>query len=284
MTSAIAEEELDRYFSSKDHTKSHPEDAERHSLSDEEYNEEEKSGPAYIPNDGEGSDDEDLLDHSNARMSTTTTSTYTLPSTLFDANTGPKGVIADAHAFEKARKKSFRRTLMNMTYNALPKQKSSSTKASNSPDQSGSEGDHDEEEFMRKWRENRLQELQSGVASQRRASPSKRRYGSLDDVDANGYLDAVEKLPSDTIVVVCIYDPESLVSTHVEQSLATLARRYSMTRFIKLHQEIADMDHVGVPAILAYKGGDVFSTIVNIAPELREVEELELLLQQNHVL
>jgi hypothetical protein len=34
-----------------------------------------------------------------------------------------------------------------------------------------------------------------------------RVWGTFDDVDANGYLDAVEKVPDDAIVVVCIYDP-----------------------------------------------------------------------------
>lgn len=35
-------------------------------------------------------------------------------------------------------------------------------------------------------------------------------------------------------------------------------------RFVKLHHEIAEMDHIQAPAILAYRGGDVFTTIVDI--------------------
>ena len=42
----------------------------------------------------------------------------------------------------------------------------------------------------------------------RRQSPSQRTYGSLVTVDPAGYLDAVEKVPTYTTVVVFIYDDE----------------------------------------------------------------------------
>ncbi len=42
----------------------------------------------------------------------------------------------------------------------------------------------------------------------RRHSPSQRKYGNLVAVDPAGYLDAVEKVPADTTVVVFIYDDE----------------------------------------------------------------------------
>lgn len=50
----------------------------------------------------------------------------------------------------------------------------------------------------------------------------------------------------------------------MEECLVTIARRQPSTRFIKLHQEIAEMNHIQAPALLAYRGGDVFATIVNI--------------------
>ena len=59
---------------------------------------------------------------------------------------------------------------------------------------------------MRKWRESRMQKLQS--QNMRRSSPRRRVYGTVDAVDAAGYLDAIEKVTSDTVVVVCVYDPE----------------------------------------------------------------------------
>jgi hypothetical protein len=50
--------------------------------------------------------------------------------------------------------------------------------------------------------------------------------------------------------------------------LTTIARKHSTTRFVKLHHEIAEMDHVNAPALLAYRGGDVFTSIIDIPRQL----------------
>ena len=75
---------------------------------------------------------------------------------------------------------------------------------------SGSESSEDEDEFMRSWREKRMQELQAQGRDirNRRLSPSKRSWGRLTSVDPIGYLDAIEKVPNDTVVVVLISDDE----------------------------------------------------------------------------
>lgn len=53
-------------------------------------------------------------------------------------------------------------------------------------------------------------------------------------------------------------------SAIVEECLVTIARRQPTTRFVKLHHEIAEMDHITAPALLAYRGGEVFTTITDI--------------------
>jgi hypothetical protein len=55
--------------------------------------------------------------------------------------------------------------------------------------------------------------------------------------------------------------PQSNASAAVEESLAILAQKHITTRFVKLDQEIAEMEHVAVPAILAYRAGEVFATL-----------------------
>jgi hypothetical protein len=218
--STLAQEEADRLFSHEEHYTSHPEDRLHHdgtsSHSSHSYNQK-NSDDYYVTSEKDNNDDEDTLHSMTTTTTTTTTATYRLPTTHFNANTGPKGVISDAQSFNRAKKSSFRNTLAaftNGTHSALS-YSSRSLKASDSnkenrlADNSDSElGASDEEDFMRQWRENRLKELTStGSAAQRRQSPSKRVWGTFDDVDANGYLDAVEKVPGDAIVVVCIYDP-----------------------------------------------------------------------------
>lgn len=66
--------------------------------------------------------------------------------------------------------------------------------------------DSSDEEVMAEWRKNRLAELKASGTINRRSTPSKRTYGSLEDVDADGYLDAIEKVGTDTVVVVVVYD------------------------------------------------------------------------------
>jgi hypothetical protein len=222
---------------------------------------------------------------------TSRTSTYTIPNTRFDANTGPKGVIADAQAFERARKSNFRKSFVSGTSVANRSHYSSksvtdaATLLHNSPppDGSASDAEEDEDSFMQQWRQSRMQELQSQKT--RRPSPWRKHYMSVDTVDAVGYLDAIEKVPSDQVVVVCIYDPEvgitlkitikhlltirkSTTSSLVEDCLNTIASRQPAIHFIKLHHEIAEMDHIKPPAILAYRDGDVFATFVDIPQQI----------------
>ncbi len=236
---------------------------------------------------------------------------YHIPSsTNFNANTGPKGVIADARSFEMAKKRSFRQTLHALSNGSSPPifgkvNKSGfnfSREQSPSPDISA---DDEEDDFMRRWRAERFGELANGAQDlrTRRQSPSKRKYGTVVAVDPSGYLDAVEKVPGDTIVVVLIYDDQVLVfhpdvgfhftdiawqfqsSRLVEDALHSLARKHVYTRFIKLDRLEAEMDEVAAPGILAYRGGDCFANLVSLMADMpagRDISAstLERVLQQ----
>lgn len=143
--------------------------------------------------------------------------TYHIPSTTtFNANTGPKGVIADARSFDTAKKRSFRQTLRAYSTGELSPPLFGKSKKpafnftrekSPSPDASA---DDDEDDFMRTWRANRLNELatMNQDVRTRRSSPSMRKYGTLVTVDPIGYLDAVEKVHADTTVLVLIFDDQ----------------------------------------------------------------------------
>ena len=209
MIDSLAQEEADRFLSNKDRATTHPEDAfdsDNHSDSEEKNT----AADSYHSDPGE---DEDTL-HS---MLATSTATYYVPRTFFDANTGPKGVIADAQSFTRAKKQSLRKSFLNLANgshfqaNSKSPEPTPSRMGSDPTEKSGSGLDDDQEDrFMEQWRQNRLKELSAGgsLKHQRRQSPSKRKWGFSKEVDADGYLDAVEKTPSDTVVVVCIYDPE----------------------------------------------------------------------------
>lgn len=141
-----------------------------------------------------------------------------LPPASFDAGrtTGVKGVIADARSYENARRSKWkdrvraaRRTVFGadgMTFGQQRNDRSSGA------DSEGSAEDQDEERFLQQWRESRRRELEDdsrhGSIRNRRTSPSLRVFGRMDDVDALGYLDAIEKVGRETVVVVFVYDNE----------------------------------------------------------------------------
>jgi hypothetical protein len=140
---------------------------------------------------------------------------YQIPPTHFENNTGPKGVIADAQSYERARKRTFRQTIYGLTNTLTTNVIGVSEKLSQSGRRRGSgkssaESSEDEDEFMRSWREKRMQELQAHGRDirTRRLSPSKRSWGRLVSVDPIGYLDAIEKVSSETVVVVLISDDD----------------------------------------------------------------------------
>lgn len=140
-----------------------------------------------------------------------------LPPASFDAGraTGVKGVIADARNYENAKKSKWgekmrnaRRSVIGLTSisRSAQQQNHSSSSKSESDEHSGEE---DEEQFLRQWRESRRRELETEDRSRvrnRRTSPSVRTYGRFEEVDALGYLDAIEKVSRDTTVVVFVYD------------------------------------------------------------------------------
>lgn len=190
MTTTAAQDEFNELMRDKGRESRHPEDRHDHS----DHSEPESPGAAddYL----EKIDTDDELD-----LPKDMRSNYYMPSLRSEANTGPKGVIADAQAFEQAKKQAKRFTWKKNTpptsYNVTAWHEKDA-----SSDEDG------EDSFMKEWRAARLRELQNvGQRIRSRTnSPSRRIYGNFPLVDAEGYLDAVDKSSSDTTVVVYIYD------------------------------------------------------------------------------
>lgn len=53
-----------------------------------------------------------------------------------------------------------------------------------------------------------------------------------------------------------------------------MACTYTTTRFVKLHYTEAEFEPAGVPALLAYRGGDKFAGFVPVSDEIPDNEEL----------
>ncbi|KAF2871529.1 phosducin [Massariosphaeria phaeospora] len=262
MTSA-AQDEFNELLRNKDRHSKHPEDRQRdHDDNDSDHSDPESAAAAadYL----EKQDTDDELD-----LPPDMRSNYYLPSIRSEANTGPKGVIADAHAFEQAKKQARRFTWRK---NTPP----SSYTVTAYHDEKPSSDDEGEEGFMKRWREARLRELQDAGQRirSRTTSPSRRIYGNLPTVDGEGFLEAIEKVSRDTVVVVFIYDHLSDLSAQVETCMREVAQKNETTRFVKLHYEDAEIEVAGVPAVIAYKNADKFVGLVPLLDELPEDSEL----------
>jgi hypothetical protein len=248
-----AQQEFNELIRDKDRDSRHPEDRR----DDSDLDDLDDAGPDYYP---EKPDTDDELDLPQDMRS----SNYYLPSIRSDAQTGPKGVIADAHSYEQARKQARRFTWKKnsppTTYHATAYH----------DEKAGSDVDS-EDGFMQQWRENRLRELQTvgQRIRSRTTSPTGRTYGKLQTVDGAGYLEAIDpKNAGNTVVVVLIYDDRSDISGEVENIVAKLAKEHKTTRFVKLHCDDAGMELAGVPAVLAYKNDRMFA---NLTPLLNEL-------------
>ncbi|KAF7865413.1 hypothetical protein EAF04_006389 [Stromatinia cepivora] len=215
-----------------------------------------------------------LFDRSNSGGMTGLSEPLRLPHRDFDngRSTGVKGVIADARSFEEARKTGGWRNKLRGNGNGNGNSITKGDRRPGSRSGSGSDGGlSDDEEFLERWRQQRRVELQSEGKDvrNRRTSPSVRRYGRFDEVDALGYLDAIEKVGRETIVVVFVYDPECDVSQVINSALIPLVTANPTVHFVRVHYEDVEFDNAGVPAILAYKNqGDLFANLTYIIDQI----------------
>ncbi|KAI5298885.1 hypothetical protein KEM56_003695, partial [Ascosphaera pollenicola] len=190
--SSLAQEEADRLLHPKEHLASHPEDRIDSEGEDEcgsSHGQEPDNDEKYYHSEHDIDDDGDELDELDDTADIITrrmmsvqrkNANYHVPKTVFDANTGPKGVISDAQSYERAKQKTSRRTfgydLSPAKHHQLTSEKLPSGDLS-----SGTEEENDDEDaFMRKWRLARMQELQQQAS--RKVSPgrSKRKWGKLE--------------------------------------------------------------------------------------------------------
>ncbi|OLL24474.1 hypothetical protein NEOLI_004445 [Neolecta irregularis DAH-3] len=81
---------------------------------------------------------------------------------------------------------------------------------------------------------------------------SRAKYGDLEKVDADGYLSATETVER---LMVLVYD-ETQESLDISNALHDLARTE------------AEMDKVGIPAILGYRNGELKVNLVRVIDEI----------------
>jgi len=277
-TQTAAQEEFNRLFNQKLSLDRHPED-EREAKEEEEADEQTE----------EERYNAQRIDETMRMPVFDRAGTYHLPHSSFDLGrtTGVKGVIADARSFDQAKKQAG----WKPSSNTIGGKAVGSTPIIQKK-QSDDEDSSEDEEFLERWREERRMQMQREGSDirNRRTSPSMRLFGRFDEVDAMGYLDAIEKVGRETVVCVFVYDHECAVSQVIEEALTPLVAAYPSVHFVKVHYEEIEFDNAGVPAILAYKNqGDLFANLTYIIDQIPDdtffdTDALKTVLQKHSVL
>lgn len=78
------------------------------------------------------------------------------------------------------------------------------------------------------------------------------------------YVPSLPPPSLDIYANMIVFPVKSPPSNQIEKTLTTLAPHHPTTRFVKLHHEIAEMNHIQPPALLAYRGAEVFATLVDV--------------------
>lgn len=190
-------------------------DKERRSRHPEDDDEDAHSFLHLSDDEGDRTPPASHADQDEAAPRPSMSRSHVIPTTRYNANTGPKGVISDAQNFRDSRRqhrtsmRSSSTLAVGVTSALSIRDPPSTVEKTPEADEEESEEEEDmEDDFMQQWRRTRLAEMQNKRPDSQlhQRGSSKRLWGTLTTVDGGGYLDAVDKSPSDTVVVVYIYD------------------------------------------------------------------------------
>lgn len=104
---------------------------------------------------------------------------------------------------------------------------------------------------------------------EQRKCETRRTFGQLEHLqDGSQLLDAIDKEDKDVFVIVHLYTRFSRPCSTLNQRLAELAKDMSYIKFVTLDAGVAglssDFKEKGVPALLAYKGGNLVKSLVKL--------------------
>ncbi|KAH7304392.1 hypothetical protein B0I35DRAFT_471919 [Stachybotrys elegans] len=190
-------------------------------------------------------------------------------------STGVKGVINDARHYETTRRNKWTNVIRNSIFGIHgvytnsyigSRRLGGSSRAEKTV--VGSISNVIDASFL-EWCDSRRRSLESQAnrtTCTKRSRPSARFYGCLDEVDAIGYLDAIERVSKDTIIIVLIYNHADKTSATVNSALLPIVEKNTDIRFVKIHYETMEVGQAATPAILAYKNqGDLFANLTGLA-------------------
>jgi len=209
-------------------------------------------------------------------------------------NTGPKGVIQD---WQRYKQLEVERRAEDEAERIELAKKLSLTTRTDKEDQEAKEREQkatdefddlfdEDDEFLRDYMKRRMEEmLEKNMCT-------KRSYGKIVELKSDAeFLDAVDKVDKNVIVVVFVTEDEAPGCAAVQGCLVNIAKDYDHIKFCKMYTSTVGLSKrfkdKGVPAILAYKGGDQIISLIRITDKLGEdffADDLEGFLVDHGVL
>jgi hypothetical protein len=177
--------------------------------------------------------------------------------------TGPKGVKED-YKFHKQQERARKRDKEQKDFDKLSKKALSSGWLQRQIEEE--EKDEEEVEFMRQYREKRLRELQQQQGT---------RFGSVMELTRTSFVQTIDREGPHVKIVIHMYENSNQASRLVNEMLPQLATRYPSTKFCKIVASHADasFDHIALPALLVYQGGELQHTLLRLTDEIPDWAE-----------
>jgi hypothetical protein len=188
-------------------------------------------------------------------------------------NTGVKGVINDyKEAKEKMIKRLERKRIETLKHIAAttPTVKSFREEEAEKK-QSNQMIDDEDDEFLKKYREYRMVELRRLLDSNKSNNfQSKVNFGKLFDVNADTFVDFVDKESPTTTIIIHLYQPHLKMCLKLNDALEDLASKYPTVKFGRmLSTEVKQsFDEIALPALLIYRNQSLEGVYLRLVDNL----------------
>lgn len=192
----------------------------------------------------------------------------------FSTNTGPKGVINDWREFkrlenekraEQDREKQALLKKLSITCRSHLDDEKEKKKDEQFMEQVEREMEELEEEFMKQYREKRIEEM-------RKALQNIPKFGSVVSLSSNDFVEEIDKENPQVVIIVHVFEDRSKACKTMNSCLDSLAQEYPTVKFCKIRATETKLSMKfakdGVPALLVYKAGEMIGNFIRISDEL----------------
>ncbi|OQV24436.1 putative Phosducin-like protein [Hypsibius exemplaris] len=198
----------------------------------------------------------------------------------YSTNTGPKGVIRDWQRFkqlesEKRQQQEEERLMLAKKLSATTRshleEERDKQKGKSKPPAAASAaaaGDSDDE-VMAEYLEKRMKEL---IRSRKKSCNVFGRIFELDSADA--FLDSADNVSKTALVLILLYEDRAPGCASMKNALQYLATEYPTVKFCQVKSSKLNVSMKfktsGLPALLAYRNGDLVGNYVDLVKEFGE--------------